>query len=151
MFFGLSPQHGKAHLYRALLEGLAMEQRLSTAGAERALGAPIERFRAMGGGSRSPLWCQIMADVLRRPVEVTRETETSCLGAGMLAAVGAGLHPTLADAASSMSAVGQTFRPHGPACAAYDPFYEIYVQLYPRLRDSFARLQVVLKTGGTSA
>ena len=145
LFFGLSPQHGKAHLYRALLEGLAMEQRLSTVGAERALGAPIERFRAMGGGSRSPLWCQIMADVLRRPVEVTRETETTCLGAGMLAAVGAGLHPDLAAAASAMSGVGRIFRPHEPACAAYDPFYEIYLGLYPRLRDSFAQLQAALK------
>lgn len=151
LFFGLSAQHGKAHLYRAMLEGLAMEQRLSTGGVERALGASIECFRAMGGGSRSPLWCQIMADVLRRPVEVSHETETTCLGAGMLAAVGAGLHANLFEAASSMSGVGQTFRPHEPTCAAYDPFYEIYLQLYPRLRDSFAQLQAVLKQAGPPA
>ena len=145
VFFGLSPQHGKAHLYRALLEGLAMEQRLSTTGVEQALGAPIDCLRVMGGGSRSPLWCQIIADVLRRPVEVTRETETTCLGAGMLAAVGAGLHANLTEAASCMSGVGRTFRPDEPTSLAYDRFYEIYRQLYPRLRDSFAQLQAALK------
>jgi xylulokinase len=148
LFFGLSPQHGKAHLYRALLEGLAMEQRLSTTGAERALGTPIERLLAMGGGSRSPLWCQIVADVLRRPVDVTREVETTCLGAAMLAAVGVGLHANLAEAVSAMSGVRQTYRPDDATCAAYEPFYEVYLQLYPRLRETFAQLQAALKQKG---
>ena len=141
VFFGLSAQHGKAHLYRALLEGLAMEQRLSTTGAELALGAPIQRFRVIGGGSRSALWCQIIADILKRPVEVMSETETTCLGAGMLAATGAGLHPNIAQAAASMSSVRQVYQPNEPMCASYDGLYEIYQQLYPRLRETFAQLQ----------
>ncbi len=146
LFLGLSGHHGKPHLYRALLEGLAMEQRLSTTGAELAWGTPIEHIRLMGGGSRSALWCQIIADVLNRPVDVTRETETTCLGAGMLAAVGAGLHADLAEAAASMSGVRQAYRPQEPARSAYDGFYDIYRQLYPRLRDTFAELRVMVKS-----
>ena len=147
VFFGLSAHHGKAHLYRALLEGLAMEQRLSTTGAELALGAPIQRLRVMGGGSRSALWCQIIADILKRPVEVMRETETTCLGAGMLAAAGAGLHPDIAAAAAAMSGIAQVYQPDQPASATYDGLYDIYRQLYPQLRDTFAQLQAVLKAG----
>ncbi len=143
VFFGVSAQHGKSHLYRGLLEGLAMEQRLSTTGAEAALGTSIERFRVMGGGSRSPLWCQIIADVLRRPVEVTRESETTCLGAGMLAAAGVGLHASIDDAAAAMSGVQQVYRPHEATCSTYDDLYLIYEQMYPRLRDSFAQLRKV--------
>ena len=141
LFLGLSARHGKAHLYRALLEGLAMEQRLSTDGAAQALGVPIERLRVMGGGSQSPLWCQIIADILRRPVEVTRETETTCLGAGMLAAAGIGLYANIADAASSMSAIRQVYRPDEPTCSTYDRLYNVYRQLYPLLRETFAQLQ----------
>ncbi len=147
VFFGLGAHHGKAHLYRAILEGLTMEQRLSTTGAEAALGTPIERFRAMGGGSRSALWCQMVADVLQRPIEITQEIEATCLGAGMLAAVGAGLHANLADAASAMSDVRQVYRPDESTGATYDALYDVYVQLYPQLRDSFAQLQAVMKAG----
>ena len=120
-----------------------MEQRLSTTGAEAALGVPIDRLRVMGGGSRSPLWCQIVADVLGRPVEVTRETETTCLGAGMLAAVGAGLHATIADAAAAMSGTRETYSPR--AATIYDDLYGVYRGLYPRLRDSFAELGAVMR------
>ena len=141
VFLGLTARHGKAHLYRAMLEGLAMEQRLSTTGAELALGVPIERMRVMGGGSQSPLWCQIIADILRRPVEVTREMETTCLGAGMMAAAGVGLYASIAEAASAMSGVRQVYRPDEPASAAYDRLYDVYRQLYPTLRETFAQLQ----------
>ena len=151
LFLGLSARHGKAHLYRAMLEGLAMEQRLSTSGAELALGAPIERMRVMGGGSRSPLWCQIFADILKRPVEVTRETETTCLGAGMMAAAGVGLYASIGEAAAAMSGVRQVYQPDEPASAAYDRLYGVYRQLYPALRETFARLQEAITAESGSA
>src|SRR5262249_7411341 len=65
---GWNGTHGREHFYRALLEGIAFEQRLSTEGVEQALGQPIEQFIALGGGSRSALWCQIVADVVGRRV-----------------------------------------------------------------------------------
>ena len=145
LYFGLSPRHGKAHLYRALLEGLALEQRLASEGAEAGLKMTIERVRVMGGGSRSVLWSQILADVLKRPVEISREAETTCLGAGMLAAAGAGLFPGILQAASAMSGICQTFLPAEPACSAYDQYYEVYRQLYPSLRELFGKLQRISK------
>ena len=151
LYFGLSPQHGKAHFYRALLEGLALEQRLATASAEAALGMPIERVRVMGGGSRSVLWSQILADVLNRPVEITREAETTCLGAGMLAAAGAGLYPDILQAASAMSGITQTYMPAEPACSTYDQYYEVYRQLYPNLRELFGKVQDIAKTSAPAA
>ena len=66
------PRQG--HVYRAILEGLAFEQRLLTDGAEAVLEKPLEQLVILGGGSRSAVWCQIIADVLRRPPHVVRET-----------------------------------------------------------------------------
>lgn len=141
VFFGLSSRHGKAHFYRAILEGLAMEQRLSTASAECVTGSTTDRFLVMGGGSRSELWCQIVADVLRRPVEVAREGEATCLGAAMLAAKGAGFFDSVEDAASAMSGGGRVYLPDRERSLKYDQFYEIYKTVYPSLRDQFRQLQ----------
>lgn len=77
VLLGMTGVHGKAHLYRALLEGIAYEQRLLTSGAEQALGSPVNRLIALGGGSRSRVWCQILADVMRRRVDVVREPEST--------------------------------------------------------------------------
>ena len=144
VLFGLGPQHGKAHVYRAILEGLALETRLSTTGAEVAMGTRTERFRLMGGGTRSRLWCQIVADVLERPVEIAREAEATCLGAAMLAATGAGLFPSVLDAADAMSSGGQVYHPEPAQVAQYGRLYEVYKGIYPALRTSFARLKEVV-------
>lgn len=145
VLFGLTGRHGKAHVYRAMLEGLAMEQRLSTAGAEAASAMPIERFLVMGGGSRSPLWCQIVADVLGRPVDVAREPEATCLGAGILAAYGVGLFASVEEAAKAMTGVGKRYSPQPEQSRKYDRLYGLYKDIYPALRDHFARLRDVMQ------
>ncbi len=144
VLFGLSPHHGKAHVYRAVLEGLALEQRVSTTGAEAAMGLRTGRFRLMGGGTRSRLWCQIVSDILERPVEIAREAEATCLGAGMLAAAGAGLFQTIEAAADAMSGEGQAYHPDPAQAARYDRLYEVYRDIYPSVRDLFARLKGVV-------
>ncbi|MBS0122809.1 xylulokinase [Thetidibacter halocola] len=144
VLFGLSPRHGKAHVYRAILEGLALEQRLSTTGAEAAMGTRTERFRLMGGGTRSRLWSQIVADVLDRPVEIAREAEATCLGAGMLAAAGAGLFPSIGAASDAMSGGGRQHLPDPDQTTRYDRLFGVYKDLYPALRDQFARLKDVM-------
>ena len=148
VLFGLTGQHGKAHLYRAMLEGLAMETRLSTAGAELATGLRAGRFLVMGGGARSPLWCQIIADVLVRPIVVAREDEATCLGAGMLAATAAGLYADVAEASLCMSGTGRSYHPDPATAAGYDRLFDIHKTLYPALRDQFRRLrEVTLEIG----
>ena len=85
--------HGPAHLYRAILEGIAFEQRLHLRGVEAALDRPVERLLAVGGGARSRLWRQIIADVTGRPVYHADAPEASALGAGILAAAATGSVP----------------------------------------------------------
>ena len=140
VLMGLTGAHGKSHVYRALLEGIAYEQRLLTSGAEQVLDAPIEELVALGGGSRSAVWCQILADVLRRDVDVVREAESTCLGAGMLAAAAIGLHPTVAAAAEAMSGRAAHFTPDPDQAERYDAFYQVYRDIYPAMRALFPRL-----------
>ena len=140
VMLGLTGVHGKSHVYRALLEGIAFEQRLLTEGAEAAIGYRIERLIVLGGGSRSPVWCQIIADILCRPVEVVREPESTCLGAGMLAAAAVGIHPSITEAAAAMSRTGRTYHPDPAASEVYERLYAVYRDIYPALRPVFSRL-----------
>jgi len=146
VMLGWTKAHGKAHVYRAILEGIAFEQRLMTEAAETDLERPIEHILALGGGSRSPLWCQILADVLRRPVSVTKEVESTCLGAGMLAAAASGMHDGIREAAAAMSGTSARFEPDGKSTARYDRLYtDVYKEIYPHLAPLFPALANALK------
>lgn len=140
VILGLTGVHGKAHVYRALLEGMAFEQRFLTEGAEAVLPNPVERLIVLGGGSRSPLWCQIISDVLRRPVEIVREPESTCLGAGMLAAAGTGLHASIGDAAVAMSGTSRRHEPQPRVPELYERLYAVFREIYPALAPVFGRL-----------
>jgi len=144
---GWTGVHGKAHAYRAILEGIAFEQRLMTDGAQEALEKPVEHLVAMGGGSRSPLWCQIIADVMQRPVSVSREPESTCLGAGMLAAAHS-VHAGIKEAAAAMSGTGPRFEPAEERAARYDDLYGVYKEIYPSLHSLFPRLTAALRDKG---
>jgi sugar (pentulose or hexulose) kinase len=138
---GWTGSHGRAHFYRALLEGIAFEQRLSTEGIERAIGQPITEYIALGGGSKSALWCQIVADVTGRRVTRAGNPEATCLGAGVLAAVAAGWYDDPRSAAAAMTSAGECFDPQPATRQIYDRLYrEVYLGLYPALRTSLRRL-----------
>jgi xylulokinase len=138
---GWTGSHGREHFYRALLEGIAFEQRLSTEGIERALGQSINEYIALGGGSKSALWCQIVADVTGRRVTRANTAEATCLGAGVLAAVAAGWYDDARSAAAAMTSAGESFDPRPATQQTYDQLYrEVYLGLYPALRASLRRL-----------
>ncbi len=139
VLLGLTAAHGPAHLYRAIIEGIALEHRVHTEGVEAALGEPITEFVVMGGGSRSDLWCQILADVLQRPIVRSATVEATCLGAGMLAAVHVRLVPDLASAAQAMTQTGRRFVPES-ARTRYDELFQIYRELYPSNKRTLAAL-----------
>lgn len=136
---GWRGHHGPAHFYRAILEGLAMEQRLQCDAVEAALGRPIERFVLVGGGARSRLFRQIVADVLERPVALADCADTTLLGAAMLGAAGAGLHPSVAAARMAMAG-GTTELPKSGEAARYEALFGRYRALYPALRAVGSRL-----------
>src|ERR1035441_8937977 len=100
-FVGLTGAHGAAHLYRALLEGIALEQAMVTRIIEREAGGQVEEFVVMGGGAASPLWLRIIAHTCGKPLKRSQTVEASSLGAAMCAAAGAGWFQTVAAAAEA--------------------------------------------------
>lgn len=142
MTIGWRGIHGRAHFYRAILEGIALELRLHTLGVETAVRQPINRYIVVGGGSRSDLWCQIIADATGKPIHRASVTEASALGAGVLAAVGAGLYSDPLEAARAMApSTLQPFIPDPRRQTFYEKRYDqVYIHLYKALREPLARL-----------
>lgn len=138
---GLTAAHGAAHIYRALLEGIALEQALVTGMIEEATGLVVEEYVAIGGGAASDLWCEIIADTGGKPVKRSKTAEASSLGAAMCAAAGAGWFPTPSDAAVGMR--GEITRRTDPCPrrrTRYAELSAIYREIYPQLRDIYRRL-----------
>ena len=138
VMFGFTGAHTSAHIYRAILEGIALELRFCLEEAEPLWPERILEFISMGGGTRSPLWCQIFADVLQRPIVLAGSDEATALGAGILAAYGAGLFDSVESAASAMTGTGKRYEPNTVAAAEYDKLYETYRRIYPALKPVFA-------------
>ena len=113
---GLSLAHGPGHLFRALYEATACGTRhiLEDAAAH---GLEVERIFIGGGGARSALWLQIHADILKKPIHLTREGESCALGSAMTAAVAAGFYRDFDEAARAMVAIERVVQPD-PANAA---------------------------------
>ena len=139
---GWRAAHRPAHFYRAVLEGIAFELRLQFEGVEQSLGYEIKSVTASGGGTNSPLWLQILADVLGKPISRSSVREAACLGACILAASGSGLFPDTAAAAQKMIAgPGDVYQPFPESKAQYSRLYEqVYRYLYPALREPLRRL-----------
>ncbi len=137
---GLSPDHGRAQIYRAVLEGIALEQAVATGSMVQATGEPVNTFVAIGGGASSRLWCQIIADITDRPVIRAVTQEASSLGAGIAAAVGAGWYEDFASAAQVMTQEGEAFLPNPALREFHRELLALYSELYPRLRDLYPRL-----------
>ncbi len=138
-FIGLTSRHSRGHLTRAVLEGVAFGLKDSFTLIDQA-GLP-EQFevRISGGGAKSPVWQQIIADALAAPLVNINTTEGGAFGAAILASVAAGFFDDAASACEAMIQTGDTVAV-GDNAAAYAERYEIYQSLYPALRNTFARL-----------
>jgi xylulokinase len=142
VLFGLAGHHGRQHIFRAIMEGIALEQRMAFEEMEPQLDQPIELLLMTGGGSRSPLWRQIVADVTGKTVVACREAETTSLGAGMQAAAAAGWHGSVLEAAEAMSGVGARHTPSASAAERYDELFAVYREIYPSTAPLHAALQL---------
>jgi len=129
---GLSLAHGPGHVFRALYEATACGTRhiLEDAAGH---GLLVERIFIGGGGARSALWLQIHADILKKPVHLTRESESCALGSAMTAAVAAGAYRNFDEAARAMVAIEKTVEPNPATAGVYDDLFGHYVDLYRRL------------------
>jgi len=145
---GLSASHGRSHVYRAVLEGIALEQTLVTDATEAVCGEPVTAYAAIGGGAASDLWCQIIADTSGRAVQRSATVEAASLGAAMAAAVGVGWFGDFADAAAAMGGtLLRRFQPRPEAALYYRRLLAIYRRLYPGLRETYQSLAALARDG----
>jgi xylulokinase len=135
-FIGLTVRHSLPHLTRSVLEGVSFGLRdsfelMKSAGLEN-----ITQVRVTGGGARSPLWRQILADVLQAEVVTVNTTEGAAYGAALLAATGAGVFPSVESACDTTIRITGSINP-GNDQAAYNRLYPLYQGLYPMLKPAF--------------
>ena len=135
-FVGLTVGHDRRHLTRAVLEGVAFGLRDGLDLMVAAGMPPPTRIRASGGGTASPVWRQILADVLGVELATVATAEGAAFGAGILAAVGAGWHPTVEAAAGAWIDATVAAAP-GPNAAIYRDRHAVYRGLYPALSPTF--------------
>jgi xylulokinase len=136
VFYGLTLAHTKAHMTRALLEGSAYALRDILEGMRNA-GLEVRRLTIVGGGAKGALWRQIKADVTGLPVRVPTSVETTATGAAILAAVGAEVHSSIAQAV-------EAFVAYRPEEQVPDPERrEQYTDAYRRYRDLYFTLKPI--------
>ena len=133
-FVGLTVRHTQAHLTRAVLEGVAFGLRDSFELIKSAGLPEIRQVRVSGGGAKSPLWRQILADVLGVELVTINTTEGAAYGAALLAGVGAGCWPDVDVACQGTVQLTGTTMPQPEAGATYEGAYGYYRQLYPALK-----------------
>lgn len=138
---GWTGAHRREHFYRSILEGIAFEHRLAMDGVARATGQPLTEYVVMGGGSKSDLWCQIVADISGVTVKRASTSEATNLGAGILAAAAVGWYDSAAAAADAMTGTTSAFTPDAATQAQYQRLYdEVYVHLFPAVQGAIRRL-----------
>jgi xylulokinase len=131
---GLSASHTRAHVIRAIMEGVAFSLRDSFT-IFRGMNVPVRRIRLGGGGARSNVWRQIQADVYGQDVELVQAEEGAAYGAAILAGVGAGNWQSVEEACDAVVRTAHTVRPNVQNVLALNQSYQAYRRIYPALRE----------------
>lgn len=141
---GFGDVHTRAHLYRAMLEGLAYALREGRERLERRTRTPITSLRVSGGGSQSNQALQLTADIFGLPTARPHLYETAGLGAAIDAAVGLGLHADFPSAVKAMTHIGRLFEPDPSNHRRYERLYqEVYKKMYKRLRPLYEKIRQI--------
>ncbi|MEM3565121.1 MAG: FGGY family carbohydrate kinase [Candidatus Jordarchaeaceae archaeon] len=139
VLFGLSLDHSKNELARAILESNGYEIRRNIEIIEE-LGLQIKEIYVDGGGAQSGLWRQIQADITGKDILFTGLAESTSLGAAILAGVGTGVYKEVKDATDHMVKIKERRKPVLENQEIYNRFYPLYVELYERLKPLFDKL-----------
>ena len=137
-WIGLTASHDRRHLIRSVLEGVAFSLK-DCSTIIQGQGLPIEQVRVTGGGAKSPLWRQIIADVLGVELVTTNATEGPAFGAALLAGVASGLYPSVQQACEATVRVIERTGPRPEVERVYAQAYETYKALYPALKPLISR------------
>jgi xylulokinase len=138
-WIGLTARHKRADLIRAIIEGVSYSQKDGLDIVEE-LGVKVSRVRASGGGARSPLWRQILADVFAKPVATLESQEGSAYGAAILAMVGTGHFSSVPEACRALIRERETVEPRAEESKIYAHGHITYHALYPALRTLFPKI-----------
>lgn len=130
-FIGMTLGSNKADMARSVMEGICYEM-YDIINAELAAGIHLEAIRVTGGAAKSPLWCQMMADIFKRPIHILQTSETGCLGAALYAGIGVGAYKDCKEAAAKVR-IEQTYQPNSKNFDAYDKAYKRFVDVYEAL------------------
>jgi xylulokinase len=143
LWFGLSLKHTKSDLYRSILEGVAfgIRNNLETMNAE---GVFPKCVKAIGGGTKNPVWLQVIADVCNIELEVPDQQIGASYGDAFLAGVGVGLYKDLSEI-KYWTKVGQIIRPNYENHQLYEINYQIFKELYANTKPSMQKLAKYLK------
>jgi len=139
-FVGLTLAHSRGHLARSVMEGVAYALRDSLAIIGE-LGVPVNEIRASGGGSKSPFWRQMQADVFGQDVVTINAEQGPAYGVALLAAVGSGEYKDIEEACSATIRVVSRTKCDAKAARAYDRRFTIYQQLYQSLKTDFRSIE----------
>ncbi|MFZ5975174.1 MAG: xylulokinase [Bacillota bacterium] len=131
VFAGMSLGTTKADMARAVMEGICYEM-TDILKAEAAAGININAIRLTGGAAKSPTWCQMMADITQKPIQLLHASETGCLGAALYAGIGTGIYKDVRDATKAVS-VTKTFEPNPANFAAYEDAFKRFTDIYEAL------------------
>jgi sugar (pentulose or hexulose) kinase len=141
---GFGDVHTRAHLYRAILEGLAYALREGKEQTEQRSHIQISELRVSGGGSQSNAAMQLTADIFGLPTARPHLYETSGLGAAIDAAVGLGLHTDFTQAVKSMTRISRVFEPNAQHYVIYDGLYrQVYKKMYHILKPLYDNIREV--------
>lgn len=135
-FLGISLGTTKADIAEAILEGTCFEMR-DLLQMKTDLSARIDHVRLCGGVAKSPAWCQMFADILKKPIELPKVTELGCLGAAMCAGIGSGLYKDTKDAVDKCVHIVKTYTPNPASFPAYDEAFGRWNKAYESLNGSF--------------
>ena len=138
-FIGMTMDSGRSDLVQAVLEGVAFAIRDSFEVA-RSLGLDIPRSRICGGGSKSPLWRKIFANVLGIPLDMVKTEQGPGYGGAMLAMVGCGVFDSVQAAADALVELASATEPDPELTARYEEQYRKFRQIYPALKDLFPKI-----------
>lgn len=148
IMIGLSSEHGRGHFYRAMMEGIALDEAMGLQGIEQVTGEKVDELLTIGGGSKSDLWCRIVANATNTPVKRLATAEATSLGAGIAAAIGAGWFDDATTATAAMAGkVEDMIEPTAPEVARYAELLDIYKRLYPSTKSILNDLTAFKQAG----
>lgn len=141
---GFGDVHGRAHMYRAIIEGIGYALLEGLRGIERRGRIKVERLTISGGGSRSDDVCQITSDIFNLPVYRGETSEAAGLGAAVSAAVGLGIHGGYGEAVGKMVRYSKAFSPNPENSRIYEKLFEkVYMKMYGRLRPLYRKIREI--------